>query len=56
MVGRTYLKTALSISIFFVAVGWAGASAETTYLDTADEPNAYPIGLTRIAAPLPQLL
>jgi len=40
MAGRTYLKAALSISIFFVAAGWAGAAAETIYLDTADGPYA----------------
>ena len=33
---RTHLKAALSISIFFVATGWAGAAAETIFLNAAD--------------------
>ncbi|MHC4640174.1 MAG: right-handed parallel beta-helix repeat-containing protein [Planctomycetota bacterium] len=40
MVDRTYLKAALSISIFFMIAGWAGAAAETIYLDAADGPYA----------------
>ncbi len=40
MAGRTYLKVAFSISIFLVATGWAGAVAETIYLEVADGPYA----------------
>ncbi len=45
MAGRTYLKVAFSISIFFVATGWAGAAAETIYINAADGPypsNPFP--------------
>src|SRR4030042_4895876 len=40
MAGRTYLKAVLSISIFFIATGWARPEGQTIYLNAADGPYA----------------